>query len=210
MGRYTFLRLEVDSDVVSRVLGPLPGVEVADEGRLAGDERREKEERRPTETDDASESPPPAAWAAEESEDGILDRVKPDEECIDEEKTSTVRTYGLLGAGVSFILLGVATIGIWWYKRRQGGETTGSETPPPATGLGATDAVAETEPLGTEPSETASSPGVTERDEPAVERPSESQESPAAHTSEPAGRTEDREDIEWTTRDRGGRHYSNN
>ncbi|PSP83690.1 hypothetical protein BRC96_07680 [Halobacteriales archaeon QS_6_64_34] len=52
----------------------------------------------------------------------------------DEEKASVVKTYGLLGLGISMMMLGIATVGIWVYLRRKG-DGDESETPPPAAGL---------------------------------------------------------------------------
>lgn len=118
MSRVTFLRVAADSDVVERVLGLTPGVEVV-------------------ETLDGERDDTPSASSLEGPSDGQGDR--PSGETLGE--GSTVREYGLLGVGIAFVTLGIATVGIWWYRRRSGdesseGPTEGSgdvETPPPAT-----------------------------------------------------------------------------
>ena len=100
MSKFTVFRVDVDSDVLERALGATPGVEVVDSH--AAD----------------SEPEPGAADPAEPSDDGLLDSVRPEGELLDVETTSAVTEYGLLGLGVSLVVLGIATVGIWWYRRR--------------------------------------------------------------------------------------------
>ncbi|MDS0257984.1 hypothetical protein NDI56_01020 [Haloarcula sp. S1CR25-12] len=160
MSRVTLYRADVESPRLARLVGAVPGVEVAGDGDADSDETAP-----PTTADDG----------------GLLDRV-PDTDVVDEEKASMVKTYGLLGLGVSMVALGIATVGIWVYLRRKG-DDEGAETPPPATGLDTVD-----EPAVTEPSTPAPPTDPT-----AVE--------PESATEEPRGRTEDRSDVEWTTRE---------
>lgn len=174
MGRYTLYRADVDSAVAARVLGSVPGVEIE------GD--RDEREQEPA---DGREHE-----TATTTEDGGLRAVIPETEVVDAD-VSAVRTYGLLGAGVSLILLGVATVGIWLYRRR-GGDGETSETPPPTTELGA--AAGET-------SETEI-PAPSGEPEPPGGEPADDEGESAAEPPEPKGRTEDRSDVEWTTRDR--------
>ena len=118
---------------------------------------------------------------------GLTGTVTPETDVPDEGKASLLREYGLLGAGVSFVVLGIATVGIWVSRRRSGdGE---SETPPTAF----------------EPETTASGTpapsGETDPMSPATESESDTT---TGGTAEPAGRTEDnRDEVEWTTRDTG-------
>lgn len=188
----TVLRVEADSGVLRRLLGKLPGVEVvetlAESGVDGGPDTA------------ASEAAPVAETSGRQrgSDDsgGLVDRVKPDTgltetvvpetDVLDEETASVVREYGLLGAGVSFVVAGLVSVGLWAYKRRSGdGE---AETPPPAT---------EFEPESTTPAPTETSLGEESGSRSGAGSMSEDS------TPEPAGRTEaDREDVEWTTRDR--------
>lgn len=184
MSKFTLYRVDVDSPRLARMLGTVPGVAVEDE--RADDRGAKGAPSRP-----AGEATPPAA----SDEDGGL-RAKipvPGSDVADAEKASLVKRYGLLGLGVSMVMLGIATVGIWIYMRRTGSGDE-SETPPPATELdtgGTGSPVAETEP---EPSTPA--PAGDEADGPSEDR------SAAEPDVEPHGRAEgDRTDIEWTTRE---------
>jgi len=186
MSKFTLYRADVDSARLERVLGRVPGVAVADEG-AAGE---------------ASDQPTDeTAMAADEDDGGLGEKIPvADTDIVDEEKTSVVKTYGLLGLGVSMVMLGVATVGIWVYLRRKGGDEE-AETPPPSTGL-ATD---ETIPSPTESTttETELSTGDTETgagsSDLSIAQSDEEADEPA---TEPRGRTEaDHSDVEWTTRD---------
>ena len=109
----------------------------------------------------------------------------------DEEKASVVKTYGLLGLGISMVMLGIATVGIWVYLRRKG-DGDESETPPPAAGLDTGEPAA----TGLSATETE----LSTSDPPSVVTPDE--ESASETDERPHGRTEgDRSDVEWTTRD---------
>lgn len=166
MGSYTFLRVEVDADILERMLDPLPGVEVVESA---------------SEGQDDAQSDGPAKQATDESqaEDDGLIRALPDGEFPDE--GSPVREYGLLGVGVSFVMLGAATVGIWWYRRQSTDGPPEAETPPPAT---------------TVDSETSASGPVTAPSTPSTEPTESSTVLDAAEESE----DDDNDDIEWTTR----------
>jgi len=185
MRSITVLRVEADSGVVGRALGKLPGVEVV--------ETLPVEEPEPAATDDGSPPSPPVDES--EASDGLLSGVAPDTDLGesvppstggDEGAPSMVRQYGLLGAGVTLVLAGLASVGVWVYQRRGG---DGAETPPPSASV-------EPEPrVG----ETPSPSGETDEAEPV----SPVTESTAEEREQPAGRVEgDRSDVEWTTRDR--------
>lgn len=208
MSRYTFLRVEVDSDVVERVLGLTPGVEVVE--TLDGER-------------DGDDTPPTS------SVDGPLAGMRPSGDTLDE--GSAVREYGLLGVGIAFVTLGIATVGIWWYRRRSGDESSDesgeSETPPPATefespgepstpapadvggGPGDDDTDDETDAGADVDAETDELNLVLDRDEEdggtGAEMDDDDSETDEARTddgdtdtdAEPAGRSEDREDVEW-------------
>lgn len=183
MRSITVLRVEADSGVVGRVLGKLPGVEVVESV-----ESVEADEATPTEQDSPESVPIEEAedsdglLAGVAPEDGIGETVTPETDLVDEDTASLVRQYGLLGAGVTLVLAGVASVGAWVYQRRKAGE---AETPPPA------------EPFEPEPTvgETPAPSGASDTVEPV---------SPATEPDdESAGRVEgDRTDVEWTTRDR--------
>jgi len=109
----TFLEVEVERDTVATVLDAVPGVAVVDDAT-------------------AGSTPAPAeSDGAETSGPGLTDRLR-----------SLWRQWGLLGTGLSLIALGVATAGLWWYRRRNVAGTdeeasewateSPSETPPPA------------------------------------------------------------------------------
>ncbi|MFC6756055.1 MULTISPECIES: hypothetical protein [Haloarcula] len=184
MSKFTLYRADVDSPRLARVLGKVPGIAVG--GEREADEVPADEETEPTATDEGDD------------DGGLREKVPiPDTDIGDGEKRSVVKRYGLLGLGVSMVMLGVATVGIWVYRRRNSdGE---SETPPPATGLdsgGPTPSTDETE-LSTSGTESTPSTGETEPS-PSIVRPDERDE-PA---QEPKGRTEgDRSDVEWEPRD---------
>ena len=194
MSRYTFLRVEVDSDVVERVLGLIPGVEVVETLDGAGEDAP---------VSSPVEDEPQGGPAADESEDGgVLGDVTPDDELVAE--GSPLREYGLLGLGVSFVMLGLATVGIWWYRRRSGGESGDAETPPPATEFDTPD-----EPVTPAPSTTESDDGSSESategtDDLSLDLDGDADGADSADAddrdesdTEPTGRREDREDVEW-------------
>ena len=183
MGKFTLYRADVDSDRLARALGKVPGVAVASE--QSGDRQANEPSAEP-----AGDETAPTV----ESEDdgGFREKLPvPDTDGIDGEQTSVVKTYGLLGLGVSMVMLGVATVGIWVYRRRKASDGE-SETPAPATGLDTGGpATSPTGPVATEP---AADESVS------VVRPDE--ESESAEKPEPRGRTEgDRSDVEWMARD---------
>ena len=172
MSKFTVYRADIDSPRLARVLGKLPGVAVTD-----------------GETDEA----PVDKTTAPEGEDdgGLRERIPAPDIDIGGGETSVVKTYGLLGLGVSMVTLGIATVGIWMYRRRKG--DSGSETPPPTTGLATEGTVTATP----EPSTDTGSSDVS------IVRPDEESDGEAAGAeTEPHGRTEgDRTDVEWSPRD---------
>jgi len=109
----TFLEVEVERDTVASVLDAVPGVAVVDDAT------------------DVSTPAPAESDGAESSGPGLTDRLR-----------SLWRQWGLLGTGLSLIALGVATAGLWWYRRRNAAPTdqdasewateSPGETPPPA------------------------------------------------------------------------------
>ncbi|WP_324663051.1 hypothetical protein [Haloarcula sediminis] len=170
MSKFTLYRADVDSPRLARVLGTVPGIAVGDEG-----------------TDDRGVGAEPAP---DESDDGGLEeRVPLPETDVD---ASVVKTYGLLGLGVSMVMLGIATVGIWVYRRRNG-DSGESETPPPTTGVdtdGTAPPAGETERAASEPEPSTPEPSLVIPDE-----------EPASETA-PHGRTEgDRSDVEWEPRE---------
>ena len=183
MGRFTVYRADVESPRLARVMAKVPGVAVAgDDGAVR--------------TTDDGTAPPTAPEGS--GDDGRREKV-PETDVVDAEKTSTVRTYGLLGLGVSMVVLGIATVGIWAYRRRKG---DGDESETPLVGGAAGEAPAATTPsaVGSGRSATEPSTAETESLTPALStaRPAE----PADDGTEPGGRAEgDRTDIEWTARD---------
>lgn len=203
MSSYTFLRVEVDSSVVERVLGLTPGVEVVDEFDTDSGERAPSDEReRPT--DQRTEDP---------DDDGLVSRATPDGDLLEEE--SAVRKYGLLGVGLSFIMLGFATIGIWWYRRHNSGgsEETESDTEfEPSTETRTTAVTTETTAVEHErPSSPTETDETAETDDESLSivRPSDDSDTAedagedgedAVETDEAPGRTDDRDDVEWTTK----------
>lgn len=204
MANYTFLRVEVDSSAVERILGLTPGVEVVDEFDADTGERAPTDERERT-TDRPAEVP--------SDDDGLVSRATPDGDLLEEE--SAVRKYGLLGVGISFIMLGFATVGIWWYRRRNSGEeVTEGDTefePPTETRTTAvtteTTAVEHERPSSpTETDETADEDDeslsiVSPTDDSDTEEDVEADTEETVETAdEPAGRTDDRDDVEWTTK----------
>jgi hypothetical protein len=197
MSKYTFLRVEVDSAVVERVLGLTPGVEVV-------------------ETLDDGREDAPVSSPADEDDEGLVGTATPDDELVAE--GSPLREYGLLGVGVSFVMLGIATVGIWWYRRRAGAGSDDAETPPPATEFETPDEPATPAPSTTGPSVDEPSEQEPERpdslsldldgdDEAEDERENEDGDDVADSTAtEPAGRREEtdergerdeRGDVEW-------------
>ncbi|GGN85645.1 hypothetical protein [Haloarcula pellucida] len=195
MGDYTILRVDVDAGVVARVLDAVPGVAVAEaEASTVADEAV------------AGTAPAGSRDTTAETECG------PDADTGTEaEAPSALREWGLLGVGVSLVLLGIATVGIWWYRRRDGGDDeslAGGETPPPTTRVDRPTA----EPSDEETAAVESSPeteGVHET--PAPEDSSAERgesvastvldEEPTPEDAEPNGRTEDRSNVEWATKD---------
>lgn len=126
MSRFTVLRVEVDSDVVERVLGLTPGVEVV-EGFDAATEGRTPPAGEPDTGDSDDEREPADGEQADDA--GRPAGATPDGDLAD--GGSLLREYGLLGVGVSFVMLGIATVGIWWYRRRQRGTDDGEYGPAP-------------------------------------------------------------------------------
>jgi len=195
MSKFTLYRADIDSARLARVLDKVPGVAVATE--QSGDRRADETPGEPT--DEA------ASTVETEDDSGLRERIPvPDTDTVDEEQSSVVRTYGLLGLGVSMVMLGFATVGIWVYLRRQGSEGE-AETPPPATGLDADEPTAETGPAASGLLTDETTTGRSETTELSVVRPDEPASAEQA-TDEPEpdhrGRAEgDRSDIEWTTRD---------
>jgi|GEM_PF-950498 hypothetical protein len=181
MSKFTLYRADIDSPRLARVLGKVPGVAVG--GEQAADDA-------PGEPVEDTAAP----TAESEDDGGLREKIPaPDSDIAGGDGTSVVKTYGLLGLGVSMVTLGIATVGIWVYLRRKGGDGE-SETPPPATGLDSdgptvTPPTGETE-LSTSGAESAPSPSAVTPDE------------PSETAQEPRGRTEgDRSDVEWEPRD---------
>jgi len=160
----------------------VPGVAVG--GEQASDRGAEEEPDEP-----ADDAPAPGATPESDDDGGLRERIPaPDTDIVGEEKGSVVKTYGLLGLGVSMVMLGIATVGIWVYRRRTSSDGE-SETPPPATGLD----TAGTAPTASEPE---SPTAVPERSDRSIAEPDE------RDVSEPQGRVEaDRSDVEWEPRD---------
>ena len=119
MSRFTILRVEVDSDVVERMLDLTPGVEVV-EGFDDAEDLGPRDDADSIRDEVGSTHDGPA-----DDDDGLLENATPDGDLLDE--GSPIREYGLLGVGVSFVMLGIATVGIWWYRRRQSDETPDEE-----------------------------------------------------------------------------------
>jgi hypothetical protein len=180
MSSYTFLRVEVDSSVVERVLGLTPGVEVVDEFDTEN-KRRAPDERERTTDHQAEDS---------SDDDGLVSRATPDGDLPEE--GSAVREYGLLGLGVSFVMLRFATVGIWWYRRRSSGsketEIDSEFERPTETRTTETTAVEHDPP----------SPGtVDDTDHGEESDTTEKTDDESLSTVSPAA---DREDVEWTTK----------
>ncbi|MBX0286040.1 hypothetical protein EGH22_06855 [Halomicroarcula sp. F28] len=186
MSKFTLYRADIDSPRLARLVGKVPGIAVGDE---------EQADEGPA--DDVTA--PPGTAAESEDDGGLRERVPVPDTDIGDTK-SVVKTYGLLGLGVSMVMLGIATVGIWVYRRRKGGDGE-SETPPPATGLDrdgptVTPSTGETELSTSGTSSTSDTESSTPS--PSIVTPDESPEP----EQEPAGRTEgDRSDVEWETRD---------
>lgn len=196
MSRYTFLRVEVDSDIVERVLGLTPGVEVVE--TLDGG-RNDAPSPMGESGDEQSGDEQYGSEPAEGDGSSALGAVPPDGEMLEE--GSALREYGLLGVGASFVMLGIATVGIWWYRRRTSGGSVDAETPPPATAFESPDEPAtpapSTGPSTDDPSEQASERPDSlslDLDEDADEAEDDAADSTA---TEPASRREKREDVEW-------------
>ncbi|MFC7075670.1 hypothetical protein [Haloarcula halophila] len=121
MSDYTVVRIDVDTDVVRRAARVVPGVEVPAE--FDPDSKRVTPF--PGGTDTSADEVDPAAGR---TETGHI--------------RSLVGEYGLLAAGVALVGVGVATVSLWWYRRRNrtgeqsvddGAERPAwGETPPPA------------------------------------------------------------------------------
>ncbi len=174
MSKFTLYRADIDSPRLARALDRVPGVAV--ESDLSGD-------RRGDETPGASDSD---ATPTVEKEGGGLSGKVPllDTDGISGAQSSTVKTYGVLGLGVSLITVGVATVSVWVYRQQSGSESE-SETPP-ATGV---------------ETDRPTAPGSVATESPA-DKPVSVVGPDAESDPEPSGRTEgDRSDIEWTTRD---------
>jgi len=130
----TFLEVEVERDAVASVLDAVPGVAVVDDGTAV-------------------------ATPASAGPHGD-DESQPDGPGLTERLSSLWRQWGLLGTGLTLIGLGAATVGLWWYRRRNGAgadeESTDeyasewaterpSETPPPAGSTADTPSPTDTE-----------------------------------------------------------------
>ncbi|MDS0222631.1 hypothetical protein NDI54_14895 [Haloarcula sp. S1AR25-5A] len=117
----TFLEVEVERDAVASALDAVPGIAVVD---------------------DASATATPAPAGPDSADDS-----QPDGPSLTERLGSLWRQWGLLGTGLSLIVLGAATAGLWWYRRRNADGLDDespdeyasewatehpSETPPPA------------------------------------------------------------------------------
>ncbi|WP_135302221.1 hypothetical protein [Haloarcula amylovorans] len=131
MSEYTVLRIRVGAGVAARVLGAIPGISVVDDLDAALENRADA-------TDAGTVSETPAASRSVETTTSESfaseEAVAPAED--DEESTSAVKKWGLLGAGVTFVVVGLGTVGLWFLKRRKsddgGGGEPIAETPPPA------------------------------------------------------------------------------
>ncbi|MBV0923609.1 hypothetical protein KTS45_05285 [Halomicroarcula limicola] len=143
MSEYTVLRIRVGAGVAARVLGAIPGITVVDDLDAALEDRADA-------ADDAgavSETPPASRPVDTTTRETFASEgaVEPAED--DEESASAVKKWGLLGAGVTFVVVGLGTVGFWFLKRRgsdDDGDGPVAETPPPATDTG----VASTERTG--------------------------------------------------------------
>jgi len=170
MRSITGYRVTVSSDRLARVVGAVPGLAV--------------------ETAASEESDEAGAPAPDEADDGLRERVPLPEEGA----ASAVKRYGLLGLGASMIALGIATVGLWVYRRRK---SDSDETPPPASEVGTVEP-------SPSPGPTPSTGEAGEIDEtgPSPDETELSIVTPDDEEGPPFGRTEDRTDVEWTTRDR--------
>lgn len=115
----TFLEVEVERDAVASVLDAVPGVAVVDDATAV------------------STPPPTGPDSADESQ--------PDGPGLTERLGSLWRQWGLLGTGLTLIGLGVATAGLWWYRRRNA-DRPGSESTDEYASEWATDSPGETPP----------------------------------------------------------------
>jgi len=167
MRSITVYRVTVSSDRLARVVGAVPGLAV--------------------ETAASEESDEAGAPAPDEGDDGLRERVPLPEEGA----ASAVKRYGLLGLGASMIALGIATVGLWVYRRRK---SDSDETPPPASEVGT---VEPSPSPGPKPAT-----GEIDETEPSPDETELSIVTPDDEEGPPFGRTEDRSDVEWTTRDR--------
>ncbi|WP_324756700.1 hypothetical protein [Haloarcula montana] len=121
MSDYTVVRIDVDTDVIRRAARVVPGVEV------------------PAEFDPDSKRVTPFPGGTDTSADEV-------DSAADGRQAGQIRSlvgeYGLLAAGVAMVGAGVATVALWWYRRRNStdGQRPGDreqrpargETPPPA------------------------------------------------------------------------------
>lgn len=185
MRDYTVLRVSVDTDAVATALDAIPGITVvepddrSDSGRVdvLPDRETADEDAATSETSDAAEPP------FEPSEDAA----------------PAWREYGLLGVGASLVMLGIATVGIWWYRRRNGDETDEwtpeSEMPAPVD----PDAVDRSTTDAETPAPTVTSPEASTMDDDDADGQTVLGDEMADADDDPPGRTEDREEVEWTT-----------
>lgn len=188
MSDFTVLRVSIESDAVATALDALPGISVVEPGERPDGDRVDVPPERDTE-DSANPSETPG--------DAIESPLEPDDDV-----TPAWREYGLLGVGASLVLLGVATVGIWWYRRRTGDETDEwtadseapapidpgtAERPPADVETPSLDDGGQTEPTASATADDSSDGQTVLGDE--MPKPQK----------EPPGRSEDR-DVEWTTR----------
>lgn len=191
MSRFTLYRADVDSPRLARVLGKVPGVAV-----------RGEQTAEPQAESGDDETAAPDTWTESDEDGGLLEGV-PDTDIVDEDERSVVRSYGLLGLGVSMVVLGVATVGIWVYLRRNG-DGEASETPPPSTGLDTAEPAPSTglDTGETTPSTGTPAPSATDTDSTSSGVQSDEGDEDGTDDTPERSRTEgDRSDVEWTTRE---------
>ena len=197
MSDFTALRVSIESDAVATALDALPGISVVnpgdrpDSGRVdllpGGD------------TDDSSES--------SDTPGGVTETPFEPEEGA----PPAWREYALLGVGAALVTVGIATVGIWWYRRRSGDGTDewspeAGETPAPID--------PETADGSTADAGTPSDAEMIDPERAAIDDdervPTDDDDDTDGQTvlgdempdvdAEPPSRSEDRDDVEWTTR----------
>ena len=100
MSEYTVVRIDVDADIVRRAARAVPGIEVP----VEFDPDTKRVTPFPGETDATADD---ADAPADTDDTGQSGRIR-----------ALIREYGLLAAGVAMVGAGVATAGLWWYRRR--------------------------------------------------------------------------------------------